>query len=181
MAFKGYLIETQIAAKNVESYNRSAISATVDFDGGAAVTLSAGSNDCWTAAVPTTGNLTGCWIAYNPSEWFSVVNGKTFAGLSADPRDYTNLATRPFTVFKPQLGDMIALSKECFDASLTDGIVAGKYFETKIAQSTWAVVNTPTVSHTAFVITKIYTLPFPQAGEVGMARQKMVLGECVAV
>lgn len=181
MAFKGYLIETQIAAKNVESLNRSAISATVDFDGGAALTLAASSNDCWTAATPVTGKLTGCWIAYNPSEWFSELNGKLYAGLSADPRDYTNLATRPFTAFKPQIGDVIALSAECFDASLVAGTVAGEYFETKNAQNTWAVVASPTASHTAFIINKVYTLPFPQAGEVGMARQKMVLGECVAV
>lgn len=181
MAFKGYLIETKIAAKNVESLNRSAKSATVDFDGGNAVALSVGSDDCWTAAVPTTGKLKGVWIAYNPSEWFTSFNGKLYAGLSADARDYTNLATRPFTVFKPQIGDEISLSEECFDASLDAESVVGEYFETKNAQSTWAVVSSPTTDHTAFVINKIYTLPFPQAGEVGMARQKMVLGECVAV
>jgi len=181
MAFKGYLIETQIAAKNVEALNRSAISASVDFDGGAAVALTPSSNDCWTAATPTTGNLTGCYIAYNASEWFSSINGQIFAGLSADLRNFTNTAKRPFTVFKPQLGDVAAFSKECFDSSLVDGTVVGQYFETKDAQNTWAVVSTPTTGHTAFKIIRVYSLPMPQAGEIGFATQKMILGECVAV
>jgi hypothetical protein len=79
------------------------------------------------------------------------------------------------------LNDVIALAAENFDASFDAQTVVGEYFETKNAQSTWAVVAAPTASHTAFVITRIYTLPFPMAGELGMARQKMVLGECVAV
>jgi len=182
MAYKGYCIETQIAAKNIESLNRSAKAASVDFDGGNLVKLSVGTDDCWVATVPATATgLSGLWIAYNPSEYLTVVNGKQYAGLSADPRDYTNIATRPFTVFKPQLGDLVGFTKECFDASLTDQIVAGKFFESKDAQATFAVVNAATADHTAFVITKISTLPFPRAGVIGMERQVVVYGECVQV
>ena len=112
MAKKGYIIEGRIMAKDVESLNRSATCSTA-VDGGKLVSLGALSNGLFTATITTSG--TGLWMAYNPSEHLFDVNGdgtKLVAGgsISADPRDYTNIANRPFDVFKPQIGDIIKIT-----------------------------------------------------------------------
>ena len=59
----GVLIESKIQAKNIEALNRSAISSTANFDGGALVVLTAPTTvgeDRWTATVAS--NWFSWWI-----------------------------------------------------------------------------------------------------------------------
>ena len=82
----GVLIESMIQAKNIDALNRS-VKAQIDVAGGGLLALTAPTtqgDDVWTAAAPTTGNLGNLWIAYNPEVKYISVNGKKFAGLSAD-------------------------------------------------------------------------------------------------
>lgn len=178
----GFIITKAIAAKDVDSYNRSAV-ATVDVQAGTPVVLAPGekAEDPFVATLPVDGSLSGLYMAYNPAEVLTVVNEKEFAGLSNDPRDYTNIKERPFDVFKIKVGDIIGMTKDCFDATLTEAVDNTSFFEPKAGQATWTITATATVGSTAFKVITNGTLPFPATKDtIGMSNYSFVVGECVA-
>ena len=147
----GVLIESMIQAKNIDALNRS-VKAQIDVAGGGLLVLTAPTtqgNDVWTATAPASGALGGLWIAYNPEVKYTVVNGKKYAGLSADLRDYTNIA-----------GDILE-SK------------ANQTTFTRIAAATGA-----TAGSTAFEVEWVGFVEFPQAG-VGINRVKAFKAVCI--
>lgn len=181
MAF-GVMIESSIAATNIDAYNRYAIG---DFAvaGGGLVSLAPPTvqgDDRWTATEPAEGALGGLYMAYNPSPKYMELNGKKYAGLSADPRDFTNLAGETYTVFKPKLGDEIVITIDAVDAT---GAVAvrGDILESKAGQTTLQRIPAATgatTGSTAFEVEWVGVLPFPQA-EIGMAQVKAIKMVCV--
>lgn len=168
---KGYMIEKRISAKDVEALNRSAKSAT-DIDGGALVSLGAYADGVFTATKATSGQ--GLYMAYNPSEHFTEVNGKIYAGLSKDPRDYTNLANRTFDVFKPQVGDLVGITDGNIKEADISKVQEGKYLEQ--GADGYEVKTSATASTTSLKVIAIETLPFPQAG-IGMEFAKLYVCE----
>ena len=178
----GVIVESRIQATNIDALNRTA-KAAVDVAGGGLVALTASGaqgNEVWTAAAPTTGSLGGLWIAYNPSEHLTKVGGKFFAGLSEDPRDYVNIAGRPFDCFKPAVGDEIDITVDCVD-STASSVVAGDILESKANQTTFtrvAASTGATSGSTAFKVEYVGTAPFP-AGSIGMEQVKMFRCVCV--
>lgn len=174
---KGYIIEGRIMAKDVESLNRTAL-CTADVDGGTLVSLDAFADGAFTATVTTSGQ--GLYMAYNPSEHLIDVNGdgsKLVAGgnISADPRDYTNIADRPIDVFKPQVGDIVKFT----DGNLATGEtpVVGNFLEQEAGG--YVANATATASTTSFKVLEKTVLPFPQAG-IGMELANLYVCECVA-
>ena len=182
MAKHGVLIESMIQAKNIDALNRSVIS-TVDVDGGNLIALTAPTvkgEDRWTASVPATGTLGGLWIAYNPSVKYTEVNGKMYAGLSADPRDYTNIKNHTFDAFKPKIDDEIIVTIDDVDATGTN-VVAGDILESKDGQAKFTRVASgtgATSGHTAFKVEWVDTVDFPQAG-IGFEKVKAIKAVCV--
>lgn len=178
----GVIIESRIQATNIDALNRTA-KAAVDVAGGGLVALTASGaqgNEVWTATAPASGTLGGLWIAYNPSEHFTKIGDKLFGGLSADPRDYANIAGRPFDCFKPVVGDEIDITIDCVDAS-GSSVVAGDFLESKAGQTTFtrvAASSTATAGSTAFKVEYVGTAPFP-AGSIGMEQVKMFRCVCV--
>ena len=178
----GVIVESRIQATNIDALNRTA-KAAVDVAGGGLVALTASGaqgNEVWTAAAPASGSLGGLWIAYNPSEHLTKVGGKFFAGLSEDPRDYVNIAGRPFDCFKPAVGDEIDITIDCVDAS-GSSVVAGDFLESKDGQTTFtrkAAGSGATSGSTAFKVEYVGTAPFP-AGSIGMEQVKMFRCVCV--
>lgn len=178
----GVIVESRIQATNIDALNRTA-KATVDVAGGGLVALTASGaqgNEVWTAAAPASGSLGGLWIAYNPSEHLTKVGGKFFAGLSEDPRDYVNIAGRPFDCFKPAVGDEIDITIDCVDAS-GSSVVAGDILESKANQTTFTRVASSTgatAGSTAFKVEYVGTTPFP-AGSIGM--EQVTMFRCVCV
>ena len=178
----GVIVESRIQATNIDALNRTA-KAAVDVAGGGLVALTASGaqgNEVWTAAAPTTGKLGDLWIAYNPSEHLTKVGGKFFAGLSEDPRDYANIAGRPFDCFKPVVGDEIDITVDCVDSTASD-VVAGDILESKNGQTTFtrvAASTGATSGSTAFKVEYVGTAPFP-AGSIGMEQVKMFRCVCV--
>lgn len=177
MAKKGFIIESMVAATDVVAFNRYCI-AEADIDGGNLIALTAPTtqgDDVWTASEPAVGALGGLWIAYNPSLHITEVGDGEYAGLTADPRDYTNVTGKVFSAFKPQIGDIFVLSKECVDASVSSA-VAGDFLESKASQSTWQRIakNTgATAGSTAVQIMHKVNIPFPATkGTIGMTKQE---------
>ena len=178
----GVLIESMIQAKNIDALNRSVI-AQVDVDGGNLVALTAPTTqgeDRWTAAAPSDGSLGGLWMAYNPSVKYTEVNGKLFAGLSADVRDYTNIKNHTFDAFKPKVGDEIVVTIDDIDNTGAQA-VAGDILEAKADQTKLtrvAAATGATAGSTAFKIENIYNVQFPKAG-IGIEIVKGFKAVCV--
>ena len=177
----GVLIESMIQAKNIDAFNRS-VKAQIDVAGGGLIALTAPTaqgDDVWTAAAPSS-ELGGLWMAYNPEVKYILVNGKKFAGLSADARDYTNIAGEVFDAFKPKVGDEIVVTIDAVDATGADA-VAGDILESKASQTklTRVAAGTgATEGSTAFVIEWVGTIDFPKAN-VGIEKVKAFKAVCV--
>jgi len=180
----GVLIESNIQAKDNDALNRFAVSSTTAVAGGGLVALTAPTTqgeDRWTATVPATGALSGLYMAYNPVEKYTLVGTKYFAGLSADPRDYTNLSGKSFTVFSPKVGDEVVLTVDAVESTSQASVVAGDYLEAKNAQTTLtrvAAVTGATASTTAFKVEWVGSIAFPQ-GAIGMSYVKAFKAVCV--
>ena len=177
----GVLIESMIQAKNIDALNRS-VKANIDVDGGNLIALTAPTeqgNDVWTASAPATGKLGNLWIAYNPCVKYTVVNGKKFAGLSADNRDYTNIKGEVFDAFKPVVGDEIIVTIDDVDDTGASA-VAGDILESKNGQTKFTRVagGTATTGSTAFQIEWVGTVDFPKAG-IGIDKVKAFKAVCV--
>ena len=173
---KGYMIEKRISAKDVEALNRSAICST-NVDGGTLVSVGAYSNGVWTVTKATSGQ--GLWMAYNPSEHLTKLDdGKIFAGLSADPRDYTNLANRPMDIFKLQAGvDVVALTDGNIKSTDIASVEVGKFLEQ--GNEGFEVKSVATASTTSLKVVAIETMPFPNADttSIGMEFAKVYICE----
>jgi hypothetical protein len=107
-------IPNAIAAQNVDSYNRSASIAS-NIDNGnllvlGAYSVVAGEGEVFAASVPATGTaLTGLWIAYEPEV---VLTDSKYKGLDPDPRNFFIPSGKVFSVFKPQLGDIVTITAD---------------------------------------------------------------------
>lgn len=175
MAKKGFIYETQIAAKDVDALNRFAV-ASVDVDGGTLVSLGTKTDDVFAATVATDGTDGGLWMAYNPSEHFTEIGDNIYAGesLNVDPREYTNLAGRTFDVFKPQVGDLIGFTAPNIKEGET--VAVDSYLE--IGADGFEVKASATASTTSFKVVGIEDVPFPNAG-IGYEVAKKYVTECV--
>ena len=178
----GVLIESMIQAKNIDALNRS-VTSVANVAGGGLIALTAPTtqgNDVWTAAVPASGSLGNLWIAYNPEVKYTDVNGKRYAGLSADLRDYTNLAGEVFDAFKPKVGDEIVITIDAVDSTGANA-VRGDILESKAGQTTFtrvAAATGATEGSTAFEIEWVGTVDFPKAN-IGIEKVKAFKAVCI--
>ena len=119
MTVHGILLPEQIAAQNIDSYTRSAVSG-VAVDNGNIVMLTtygvaAGNAEVWTAIAPSTGDgLTGVWMVYEPE----LVWTGNYRGLDPDIRNFYTAAGKVFSIFHPQLHDIITLSTDAIYGSI---------------------------------------------------------------
>jgi hypothetical protein len=109
----GILIPKQIAASNIDAWTRSAVSAS-DVDNGNIVKLTtygvaSGQAEVWTGVVPASGTgLTDVWMVYEPE----LVWTGSYRGLNPDVREFYTAAGLVFSVFKPELDDIITLTAD---------------------------------------------------------------------
>jgi hypothetical protein len=114
-----------LAATDVNSYNRNAVTATDDIDNGWLVKLTtlsatAGESQVFTAVVPSTGNgLTDLWMAYSGDE--VVLTASKYKGLDPDPRNFVNVGGKTFSVFKPQIGDIYVVTADGISTNVAIG------------------------------------------------------------
>jgi hypothetical protein len=108
------LVQNAVAAQNVDAWNRSAVAVSA-VDNGNIVILSgisatAGESEVFSAIVPSTGNgLTGVWMVAEPEV---VITNAQYKGLDPDPRNFFVAAGTKFTIFKPQLGDIVTMTAD---------------------------------------------------------------------
>lgn len=119
----GVIVKSKVAATNVDAYNATFISAA-NIDNGSvfgqgALSTTAGQGEVFTAVQPATGALTNLFMAASPESVLVTANGKSYRGIDPDPRDFTNVAGYAFDGFKPQIGDIILMSADCFTGTYT--------------------------------------------------------------
>lgn len=121
-------------------------------------------------------------MAYNPSLRLTMVGENEFAGLTEDPRKYTNEPNITFSVFKPVLYDEIVVSVDCIDNTATQ-IVNGDILESKANQTKLtriAAATGATAGSTAFKVEHKYIIPFPAGkGKIGMDQQVGYMIKCI--
>lgn len=116
------LIPEQIAAMNVDSFNRSAFSSSASsIDNGnvfqltTKVNTSGSGAEVFNVATPATGSLLGLWMAYSGDE--IIVTDSKYKGLDPDPRNFYNATSKVFSAFKPMVGDIILMTGDGISGS----------------------------------------------------------------
>jgi hypothetical protein len=141
------LIKNAVAAQNVDSFNRSAVAST-NVDNGNILILSAysttaGEAEVWTALTPSTSNgLTGVWMAYQPE---NVATGEKYKNLDPDPRNFYNADGEVFSVFKPQLGDIITLTADGLAGTISTNTFVNATNSTGGLKPLWGATQTASV------------------------------------
>ena len=116
----------RIAATNQEALNRSVVSASA-IENGSVFNLNSkstvtGYGEVWTATWPTTGSLTGAWMAMSPEIVdVAAADGTKYRNINADPRNFTNSASAVLDAVKLQPGDVITLSSDAFTGAYAAG------------------------------------------------------------
>jgi len=111
------LIPKRIMASNVDSLVRDGVHATQRLENGFIVQLdtksaTAGEKEVWTATAPATNHLNDLHMVNEPVVVTVEANGVEYKGINPDPRNFSIPATRVFSTFKPQQGDLIELTAD---------------------------------------------------------------------
>jgi hypothetical protein len=129
MANHAVVIANKMVAKDVDSYVRPVI-AQQDIDNGNIFSLTAksstaGESEVWDVVVPTTGSLTGLWMALEPELPFLKNGTRQYNGLGTI-QDFYTAASTVFTAVKLSAGDIITLTAEAFASGSTLGFGLAK-------------------------------------------------------
>ena len=175
----GIMIPTKIAAKDIDSKNRSAVSAAAYENGSVGNLLTksatAGESEVWTMTAPVTGALSNLWMVYEPEIVDTVSGSLSFRGIDVDPRNFRNEIGKAFTAFQLSLGDLVELSADAVAGTISSNtfVVA-----TNTAQKlTWASAAVSGVS-LKLVATKYISIGL---GSIGSQRITSYLFEVVAL
>jgi hypothetical protein len=174
----GVVVLNQVQATNIDTLNRSAVY-SADVENGSVMSLTGISAtpgvEVWASATPATASLTNLWMTVEPEVVTISVNGKKFKGLSNDPRDFVNLSGDVFTVFKPQVGDIITLSSDAVAGTKSsNGYVVAT---NNAAKLTWAASAVSGLSLKLLETTYISIAD----GTIGTQRQTAYKFEVVAI
>lgn len=114
------LIPSAIAAMNIDSYNRSVLSASAVDNGNVLVMdaeyTSGSLTEVFKVTAPS-GSGAGLWMAYSGDE--IVLTDVKYKGLDPDPRNFYNVAGKVFSAFKLQVGDIIVVTADAFTGART--------------------------------------------------------------
>jgi len=120
---KTVLVPLQVAAKNVDSYNISAISAS-DVENGqlfstSGLSSAADEREVFAIATPATATLSSLYMAYNSEDVIvATANGNQYKVGDMDPRNYVNVAGIVFSAYKPMVGDKILITADGFTGAI---------------------------------------------------------------
>ncbi len=112
------LIQNRVQAQNIDALNRSVICASA-IDNGNVFYMGGlydqdGYKEVFEVKQPTTGSVTGLWMAYSPEV---VLTDGAYKGIDPDPRSFVNSASQVFDAFKPVPGDIITLTTDALDST----------------------------------------------------------------
>ncbi len=116
---KSVVILSSVAAKNVDAFVKSGVSATVDYENGNVVKLDGKSDTDGMKDVFDVANIghienDTAYMVYEAP--VPVVAGK-YKGITDDPREFEIEKGTVFNIYKPQVGDEIVVSEDGIDGS----------------------------------------------------------------
>lgn len=172
---KSILIPTLVAAKNIDTLNRSFIAAG-DIDNGnvfakGELSTNAGESQVYKAEKPNSG--AGLWMAYTAEDVVLTDElGNQFKVGNLDPRAFTNRANTVFSGFKPQVGDLVLISADGISGAANTYVVADAGFQLKF--------NAEQGAGLAFKVVETSYISVASANNIGSQRVTAYLLECVA-
>ncbi len=155
----------KVAAQDIDSYNRPAVSATA-LDNGWVFELltksaTTGEGEVWTAT-QTAGTITNMWMAYSP-EVVTVVSGSNkFKGIDNDPRNFYHVIGDMIDAFRPVVGDIITLTAD----ALATGSGAASPYATCVSGNWKLVWAAAGVSGLTLTYLETTYISLPQAGAI---------------
>ena len=108
------MIPNATAATNIDSYNRTGVSALTLYNGNlvglSTYGAASGEAEVFTAITPNSGTsgLKDLWMVYDPE----LVWTGSYRGLDPDVRNFVITAGNVFSMFKPQPGDIITITED---------------------------------------------------------------------
>lgn len=143
------LVQTHVMAMDVDALNRVGVYDSANVDNGTALVCGVQSTNAGQKHVfsvtPASGVAKDLWMAYSPEVNTTIDGTLYFKGLDVDPRDFTNLAGKPFDMFKPVAGvDLIQVTKDFFKENYDPGTVTGATYVEIQADGSFKAVVSPT-------------------------------------
>lgn len=172
---KSILIPTLVAAKNIDTLNRSFI-ADGDIDNGnvfvkGALSTNEGESQVYKAEKPN--SELGLWMAFTAEDVVLTDElGNQFKVGNLDPRAFTNRANTVFSGFKPQVGDLVLISADGISGTANTYVVADAGFQLKF--------DTAQGNGLAFKVVETSYISVASANNIGSQRVTAYLLECVA-
>jgi hypothetical protein len=130
MANHGLILKKSVAATDVVAYNRYAVAASsVNLDNGNVFrldTCASSTSGCsviytevWavSAGSASGSTLNDMWMADSQRANLTVDGALIYSGLNDDPRKFSNVGGRVLDAWKPQKGDVVELSADCFSGA----------------------------------------------------------------
>ena len=145
------LVQTHVMAMDVDALNRVGVYNSANVDNGTALVCGTQSTNAGQKHVfsvtPASAVAKGLWLAYSPEVNTTIDGILQFKGLDVDPRNFTNLAGKPFDMFKPVAGvDMIQVTKDFFKEDYDPGTVTTATYVEIQADGSFKAVASPTDS-----------------------------------
>jgi hypothetical protein len=160
------LVQNRVQAKDVDALNRSVICAS-SIDNGNVFYMDSlytdedGYGEVWEVKQPTTGSLTGLWMAYSPEV---VLTDSSYRGINPDPRDFYTSASTVFDAFKLEKGDIVTITADGLDGTVSNYAVSQ---ETSF-ELLWAAV--PSSSLVSMKLIETTHVPLGSGSAVGSQR-----------
>lgn len=171
------VIPSKYAAKDIDAYLRPVV-AQQNMDNGYVFSLlskSTGSAvECWIPTVPTTGSLSGLWMAYEPEVPFLTNGTNQYNGLGTI-QDFYTAASQVFTAFKPVVGDLIVVTADAFTSGTAP--TAGQYAVAVNGAFTLTAQATSGAGQ-SWALRQTTTIPFAN-GTIGSSNLTAYQLECV--
>lgn len=141
--------------------NRGGI-ATVDLDGGAVVVegaISSTDKELYEVAVPTATTVKKVAIVYNPSKKYDVVGGNIYPALSADDRNYYNIAGKVLDYWIPEVGVEFGVTMGNIEGTTEPTV--GKFLEVTANKATFSIKASQTANVPSFEVVDIIEANYP--------------------
>lgn len=143
------LVQTHVMAMDVDALNRVGVYDSANIDNGTALVCGVQSTNAGQKHVfsvtPASSVAKDLWMAYSPEVVTTVDGTLYFRGLDVDPRNFTNIAGKPFDMFKPVPGvDLIQVTADFFKEGYDPGTVTGATYVEIQADGSFKAVVSPT-------------------------------------
>lgn len=180
MANKSVLVVNKIAAEDLGSLNRSAVINAEVVNGSiyqlaSGYSATAGEGEVFTATLPATSALSNLWMTNEALVNQAEINGKIVRGITIDPRDFSIPANKAFSVFKPQVGDIITIT--------ADGLAGTKSTNTFVVAANASALLTWAASAASGLSFKLLETTYLSIGSGAIDTQRVTAYrfECVAI